>query len=282
MVLNIINWILNLAGVLLWFNWRSDRLDPLATTTAGTLAGNLRRAGPRKLKRVYFLPAMVLLVVLRAVFYRLIGPEVDWTASVRLGQIAVAFRSDNFTRMLVFSTISFLKTMGWVYLWLLCLSFINGRTAEGDPVQRVVRMCLGWWDRLHWFAKLVLPFFVAGTAWLLLGPLLAWMGVIPPLPDWPARLTRAGLMGCQAYLSLKYLLGGILALFTLMSYVYLGRHPLANYVTLTGKNLLGPFRRLPLQVGKVDFSPVVAVALIFLAAELAERLIEWSYRALRL
>jgi uncharacterized protein YggT (Ycf19 family) len=37
------------------------------------------------------------------------------------------------------------------------------------------------------------------------------------------------------------------------------------------RTLLSPLRAVPLQVGRVDFAPVVVLALVFLAAELAGR-----------
>ena len=42
--MTLIDFILNLAALLLWFNWRAARIDPLATATPSTLAGTLRRS----------------------------------------------------------------------------------------------------------------------------------------------------------------------------------------------------------------------------------------------
>ncbi len=44
----LIDFILNLAGLLLWLNWRSVRLDPLGKRTPATLIGTLRRAEPQR------------------------------------------------------------------------------------------------------------------------------------------------------------------------------------------------------------------------------------------
>ena len=51
-----------------------------------------------------------------------------------------------------------------------------------------------------------------------------------------------------------------------------GRHPRrAGGATMTGGNLLLPLRWLPLRMGKVDLAPVVGIAAVFFAGELAAR-----------
>jgi uncharacterized protein YggT (Ycf19 family) len=67
------------------------------------------------------------------------------------------------------------------------------------------------------------------------------------------------------------LIGGLLALYLLNSYVYLGNHAFWSFVTATGRRVLTPVRQVRLRVGKVDFAPVVMIAVIFLAAELVGR-----------
>ena len=69
-----IDLILNITGVLLWFNWRSFGFDPLAYSTPATLAGTLRPAEPRQLHRWRYLAGLLLLLLLRAYFYWQIGP----------------------------------------------------------------------------------------------------------------------------------------------------------------------------------------------------------------
>ena len=44
-----VDFILNLAGLLLWLNWRSNRFDPLVRRSPATLMGTLRPAAPKKL-----------------------------------------------------------------------------------------------------------------------------------------------------------------------------------------------------------------------------------------
>ena len=136
--MGIIDFILNLAGLLLWLNWRSLRFDPLGKRTPATLIGTLRRAEPRRLRR-WHLPAVLGgLLFLRAVLYWQIGSGVGWAAGkLNLGVIELSFRSDYFGHILLFSLFSFGLTLGVFYLWLLLFSLINGRGAEGELSRRM-------------------------------------------------------------------------------------------------------------------------------------------------
>ena len=62
-------------------------------------------------------------------------------------------------------------------------------------------------------------------------------------------------------------MGVILLLHLLNSYIYFGKHPFWRYVNVTAQTLLQPLRKIPLRIGKVDFAPVLGIAVIFLAAE---------------
>ena len=48
--MGIVDFILNLAGLLLWLNWRSNRFDPLVKRLPATLMGTLRPAAPKRLR----------------------------------------------------------------------------------------------------------------------------------------------------------------------------------------------------------------------------------------
>jgi hypothetical protein len=60
-----VDFILNLAGLLLWLNWRSNRFDPLMKRTPATLMGTLRPASTQKSRRWKFLVFIVVLVGVR-------------------------------------------------------------------------------------------------------------------------------------------------------------------------------------------------------------------------
>jgi uncharacterized protein YggT (Ycf19 family) len=266
----LIDFILNLAGLLLWLNWRSVRFDPLGKRTPATLIGTLRRAEPRRLRRWHLLAALGGLLLLRAVLYWQIGAGVGWAAGkLNLGIIELSFRSDSFGRILLFSIFSFGLTLGVLYLWLLLLSILAG--PEPLPFHRLVRMPLGGIDRWARWSKLLLPLIVMSVFWWLASWLLAWLQVIPP-PVSPAhRIEESLVIGLGSYLTWKYLAGALLALHLLNSYIYFGKHQFWSYVNAEAQTLLSPLRAVPLRAGKVDFAPVVGIVLVFLAAELAGR-----------
>ena len=116
-----------------------------------------------------------------------------------------------------------------------------------------------------------MPLMVTATFWWLASWLLAWLQVIPE-PITPAhRLEESLVIGLGSYLAWKYLIGMLLVLHLLNSYIYFGKHPFWAYVNAEALTLLSPLRVVPLQAGKVDFAPVVGIAAVFLVAELAGR-----------
>jgi len=283
-MLGLIDFILNLAGVLLWVSWLSVRFDPLARTTPATLVGTLRRAEPARLRRWYFLAGLAALLVLRWLLYWQIGPAVEWTPNLHLGgiDIVIPFRSDHKWPMLLFSMLSFGGTLGAFYLWLLLPSLVNNRTGDDNPMQRLLRLQLGRIDRWPWPVKAILPLVVTAVLWFLVSLVLVRVQLIPPPYSDIHRLEQAAVVGLGCYLLWKYLIGVLLALYLVSSYVYFGNQSFWNFVGLTGKNLLVPLRALPLRLGRVDFSPVIGVVLVFLAAYWAERGLTALYKHLPL
>jgi uncharacterized protein YggT (Ycf19 family) len=195
---------------------------------------------------------------------------VGWAAGkLNLGIIELSFRSDSFGRILLFSIFSFGLTLGVLYLWLLLLSILAG--PEPLPFHRLVRMPLGGMDRWARGVKFLLPLMVTATFWWLASWLLAWLQVIPPLVSPVHRIEESLVIGLGSYLAWKYLIGVLLVLHLLNSYIYFGKHPFWAYVNAEAQTLLSPLRLVPLQAAKADFAPVVGIALVFLAAELAGR-----------
>jgi uncharacterized protein YggT (Ycf19 family) len=271
--MGLINLILNLAGLLLWLNWRSIRFDPFSQTTPATLAGTLRRAAPSRIKRWHFLAALGALLLLRGLVYWQIGAAVDWTPHLHLDVMerAIPFRSDDAGLMLLFSGLSFGITLGLFYLCLLLLSLVNDRGTAADPLQKIVRLQLGRIDRWPWPVRALLPLLVTGLCWYLLSLLFVRLRLTLPLGSNSHRLEQALVVGLGAYLNWRFLIGGLLALHLVSTYIYLGNQPFWSFIAATGRNLLTPLRPVPLHLGKVDFAPLVGMALVFLFAELAER-----------
>jgi len=278
--MGVIDFILNLAGLLLWLNWRSVHFDPLGKRTPATLIGTLRRAEPERLRRWHLLAALGGLLLLRALFYWQIGSAFKpvWAGKLDLDVTTLFFRSDSFSRMLLFSVLSFGLTLGVLYLCLLLLSILAGP----EPFHRLVRMPLGNIDRWSRKAKFLLPLMVTAVVWWLASWVLAELQIIPKPVTTLQRFEESLLIGLGCYLTWKYIAGALLALHLLNSYIYFGKNPFWAYVNAEAQTLLAPLGRWPLRAGKVDFAPIVGIALVFMAAELAGWGLVWLYGRLPL
>jgi uncharacterized protein YggT (Ycf19 family) len=112
--------------------------------------------------------------------------------------------------------------------------------------------------------------------------LFAWLQIIPEPPSAAHRIEEAVAIGLGSYLAWKYIAVTLLVLHLLNNYIYFGKHPFWNYVNATAHTVLKPLRAIPLCAGKVDFTPVVGIALVFLLAELVERGLATLYARLPL
>ena len=277
--MSLIDFILNVAGLVLWLNWRAIPLTVQAPPGA-SLASTLRRAGPPQ-PRIYYLAGLILLLAARALFYWQLGGQVRWDARIPLGPTTVWFRGDLLGRMALFSLCSFGVAMGIFYLCLLLLSWVNGPAADAEPGQRLVRAHLGLLDRWPGAMKVLLPLVFTAALWFLLHPLLARLGMVPRDADSHWRvLAQGAVIGLAAYLALKFFLVGILALHLLNSYVYLGDVPIWSFVNTTARSLLRPLDWLPLRAGKVDFAPAVAIVVLLFAAQFSQRGLTELYKRL--
>jgi uncharacterized protein YggT (Ycf19 family) len=277
-----VDFILNLAGVLLWIKWRSLPFDPFNKRIPATLVGTLRRAAPSHFRRWHLLAAIGVLLVLRALIYWWIGPAFTqvWVGKLDLGVTILPFRSDLFSRMLLFSIFSFGLTLGIFYLWLVLLSLLAGPAANNGSIHRLVRMSLGGIDGWPSRAKIILPFAAATLLWWLASWLLSWLGIIPKPVSAAHRIEESLVIGLGSYLAWKLVAVALLVLHLLSTYIYFGKHPLWNYVNATAQVLLAPLRKIPLRAGRVDFAPVVGIAIVFFAAGLMELGLVWLYMRL--
>lgn len=277
------NWadfILNVAGLLLWLNWRAGKGDPLGRRTPATLVGTLRRAEPLRMRRWHLPVVLGAFLFLRAVLYWLIGSALGEVGMINLGVISLPFRCDEsghfwFCRILLFSILSFALTLGIFYSWLLLLSLLKGP----KPVQDFVRLQLGRIDGWPATVKIALPLVVAVISWWLASGALVWLRMVP-LFSGMRRLEESLIIALQGYLTWKFPVAALLTLYLLNNYIYFGRHPLWNYVEAAGQTLLRPLNKIPLRVGKADFTPVVGIALVFLTTEFAGRGLRLLYARL--
>ncbi|MEY2467118.1 MAG: hypothetical protein QOD03_1639 [Verrucomicrobiota bacterium] len=259
--MSLIDFILNIAALLLWLNWRSAGLDPL---TPATLTGTLRRIESPRFKRSHFLIALGILLLVRAVFYGVVGPAINWTPKLNLVIVTLAFPSHVFFSVLLFSVLSFVRVALVFYFWLLALSIINRNRAEADPLQKMLLLQLGRVTRWPNWAQLIAPVLIVGALWVVLHPVLVYASVVSRVQSNLHLIEQGLLVGAVIYFSLKFLLPAFLFVYLIATYVYLGKSLLWDFITLTSINLLKPFERLPLAIGKVDLKPILAIILILL------------------
>ena len=276
--MGLINFILNLAALLLWLGWR-DMVSDSLLKAATPLARTLRRAGPAGMIRWKYLGGLAGLLLVRALFFYWIGPAVNWSPHLDLGVIVLPFRCELFSRMLLFSALSFGHTLAVFYLSLLVLSLVNRRVTDIEPLQKFVRDHLGRIERLSFLWKLMLPPVAATALWLGLSPLLTHWGIIPSASSLGAMVRQGLLIGVGLCLVWKHVIAGVLLLHFLNNHVYFGRNPLWNYVNLTARRLLAPLGRLPLRIGRMDFTPVAGIVLVYLLAELLRHWLPKIYPA---
>ena len=272
--MGIVDFILNLAGLLLWLNWRSIRFDPLARRLPATLMGTLRPAAPERFRRWHLLALIVGLVVVRAAAYHWVAPL--YVFKLDLGIVALPFRSDAFGGMLLFSFLSFGLTLGIFYVVLLLLSLLKGP----DPIHRFVKIPLGRMDDWSAPVKILLPFLVTVIAWGVLGAVLGGMQIFTPANSMALRIEQAVVIALGVYLLWKFPVALLLVLHLLNSYIYFGKHPFWNYVNVTAQKVLSPLNKIPLRAGRVDFAPVLGLVLVFLLAVAAGKGLMEIYRRL--
>lgn len=268
--MGLIDFILNLAALLLWLNWLSTRTGAVALPYS--LAGTLKKAGTSVAHRWKFLLALLALLIFRALIYWQIGSAVDWRPQISLTVVTVVFKKIFLIPMLLFSIFSFLQTLAVFYLSLLLLSVVNRDLSDSEPVHKLVRQHLGWCEKLPQFAKIFLPLILGGLAWWAFHPALVWIGSVSPAKAATQVYLQAWLVGASAYLGWRYVIVTFLFFYLLNSYVYLGNHPVWNYINVTSRKFLAPLRGLPLRYGRVDFAPLVEIALVFLIVEFASHL----------
>jgi uncharacterized protein YggT (Ycf19 family) len=262
--------LLSLIGLLLWLNWLSIRFDPLSRTRAMTLLGNLKRTGKSGARRWLSLSGLIILLFGRALLHWLVSRSVNWTPRLDFGVVAISFRDENLAQILVYSFLGFGIWLAGFYFWLLLLSVLNRSLSEDDPIQKLVRLHIRWLEGWPAILKLLVPLFVGAASWVAIHPLLRQLDVVPPVRTWLQLFEQSGLIGVESWLLWKYLILGILLVYVVNSYVFLGNHPVWNYIDTTARNLLAPLKGLPLRIGKVDLLPlVVGVVVLFLAEFLA-------------
>ena len=264
--MNLINWILNIACVFLWIDWRSGRTGRPQSVLS--IASALRSTARDSTRGLGSIAALLAILLVRPFFYYSIGSAVNWTGSLNFLAIAIPWRSDLLSRMFLFSTLSFAISLAIYYSWLLLLAAINrpaGTAAAEEVMHRFIRGQLGILYRIPWWIKLLLPSFVAAVSWMALTILLVDLDLLPATQSSRALRGQAGAFALAAVLSWKWLLIVIFLVHLMNLYVYLGTHPIWPYLSETARKLLLPLSFV--RIGKFDLSPVIGIAVVFLTCD---------------
>ena len=144
----LIDLILNLAGLLLWLSWQAIGITAATRPTALSLVYTLKRVEPRPPRRRTPLLLLLLLLVGRSILYWQLGPGAQWQPLLNLGVVTLHFTNPSWGLMLLYSLLSFGQVLGCYYLALLLIAIANHNSQENNPLQRIVRMQLGFFGRL--------------------------------------------------------------------------------------------------------------------------------------
>ncbi len=256
----LVDFILNIAALLLWLTWRARQFDPLVRKVPATLVTTLKRAEPRNGSRWAPLLFLMVLLLTRALLYWEIGSPAQWTPKLELGVVVLAFRSETFVTVLLFSALSFLRVLAILYFWLLVLVAIQPQAQAAGPVPRLIQLHLGWFARWPWPAQILLLPVLAAMAWLALHPVLLSLGLVNYVRSTLHLAIQGTLVASGLFFTLKYLVPPFLVLHLIASYVFLGNSPVWDFVSATARQMLAPLGWL--RVAKVDFAPVVGVLLV--------------------
>jgi uncharacterized protein YggT (Ycf19 family) len=277
----VLDFILSVVCLLLWLNWRSRGLGSLPNRPPPLqLLGTLRRAGSTPRERWSSPLVLAAILLLRAMIYWQVGPGLRWLPQLSMPGFVLHFRPDVLGRMLIFSLLGFILLLGAFYFSLLLLAAVNAK--ENDPWTSLVRAHLGPLAKLHPWLCLVLPFWASFLFWLAMAPLLATIHVHLPIRSFAQLCGEAAVVGLGGWLLWRYVVGIVLLLHIISSYVYFGNAPFWKFISATAQNLLRPVTWLPLRLGKVDLAPILALALVICAGIFAPNLLASLYRQVSL
>ena len=276
--MGIVDFILNMAGLLLWFGWKSSRSQLVVPNAGVSLLATLKRADVRQ-QRGHLLPLLLGLLLIRGLVYWQIGSAVGWAATLHLSPVTITFPSRYPGPMFLYSFLSFGLTLLHAFLWLAILSLLHPAKVE-SPQNRFVQTQLGWMDRLPGFLRPLVPGVMAFAAWLAIAPLLSVVKLNPNAVNFGHIAQQGAVIAAGLYVAVKFLVALLLLTQLVNTYVYLGADTIWAYVQTTAATLLRPLHWGPLRSGRFDVMPVVGIVLVFVIAEFSDRGLLWVFRRL--
>lgn len=259
-----VNWV----ALLLWFNGRGAVLEKRISPTIRSLASAIQPTETGRSVQMGYWMGLVALLLVRALFYHHIGSAMGWIPSQDLHWVQIHFKSHVFSLMLLYSAVEFLLFLLVAYSWLTVVSALHGHSDPQDPVRQLIDLHLGrlaaWPSLLKW----AFPMAGGATYWFMVVLLARDSALLPAALPTSQILSQALLIGASFWLDLQPLLLGLVSLYFLNSYVYLGDYPLLKFVDECARQILKPIRRIPHRIGPIDFSPLLACALLLLGFQL--------------
>jgi hypothetical protein len=258
-----LDWMTDLVGLLLWLSWRGFGSLPVSPRPALTLLSNLRPADRTARRSPMFLPALAVLLLIRAVVHHSFSPQFAEAVPWSLGAVTVVFRSDLWGRILAHSVLSWSYCVAQAYLCFALLATLHRSDTEPDSITRSVRAELGVFARWPWGLAL-LPFLIAlGLFWMAIAPYLVSAGLTPARVSGSHAVQQAVVVALGGLTALKWPLVGLCLMRFLLDHVYLGSMPIWDYSHGTGGRLSAWLGWLPLKFGRVDFTPLAAAGVFW-------------------
>lgn len=259
--------LLDLTAIFLWLSFRRVGADP--TRPAGTLLGNLRPAAPVARRSWLSLVLLIALVVLRPLLIAPLAAALDATPTWSPGPIVIAFRADDWLRLYLFSTTSFLWTALAAYSGLLGFCWLCRGAPELRSFEEFGVHLAGRLGRLPGALLIVLPIVIAALVWLPLSHLLEREHLLPISKGGGPWYLQSFILGSAVWLPVRWPVLAVLFLRMLHNHVYLGEHPFWTFVQAGGRRLQFPMAWLPLQIGRMDFAPLISGLLYWGVGEMA-------------
>ena len=268
-------YILDLAGLLLWLSFRRVGADP--TRPAGTLLGNLRPAAPVPHRSWTSLLALVLMLALRPLLLVLLATLLDSTPSWAPGPTVIAFRADDWLRLYLFSTLSFVWTALTGYAVLLAFCGLSRGITELNSFAEFAENLAGPIGRVPVVLMVVFPIFAGALLWSGVRHLLEWQHLLPSTGAGWLLVGQSCLMGLAVWLPLRWVAVLVLVLRFVHNYVYLGEHAVWTLVQTIGRRLEFPLAWIPARVGRMDLVPLLTAGVYWFAGEMASRGLAWAF-----
>lgn len=259
-----LDWMTDLAGLLLWLSWRGFGSQPVSSRPALTLASNLRPAGGGAGRRSPLaLPVLAILLLARASLHHGFSPHFAEAIPWSLGAVTVVFRSDLWLRILAHSVLSWVGLLLKAYLCFAFLATLCRRDADTDPITQSIRGELGRLARWPWGLPILVVLVAFGALWLLVSPALVSAGLAPARVSTVHVLQQAAVVSVAGLAFLKWPLTLLCLMRFVLDHVYLGTMPLWDHLHGIGGRLSGWLAPVPLKWGRIDLAPLVAAGLFW-------------------